>query len=95
MKHKANEAVDVEKLFSNIVLSGGNTLFPGFAERLQNEIATLAPSNMTVNVIAPPERQYLAWIGGSLSAYLPGFQNQWISKQQYDEHGPSVVRFCI
>ena len=91
MKHKANESVVVEELFSNMVLSGGNTLFPGFAERLKNEITTLVPSNMRVNVIAPPERKYLAWIGGSFLATLSGFQNQWISKQLYDEHGPSIV----
>ena len=30
-------------IYANIVLSGGNTMFPGFAERMQKEITALAP----------------------------------------------------
>jgi actin len=40
-------------LFSNIVLSGGNTLFPGISERLHNEVETLAPLTTNVRVFAP------------------------------------------
>eukprot|EP01052_Picozoa_sp_SAG31_P054209 SAG31_NODE_14303_length_815_cov_1.589385_1_plen_225_part_01 len=34
-----------DELYCNIVLAGGNTMFEGFAERLEQEIATLAPPN--------------------------------------------------
>lgn len=30
-------------LFNNIVVTGGNTLFPGFTERLNYELPVLAP----------------------------------------------------
>merc|ERR1719377_386209 len=44
--------VDIRKdLYQNIVLSGGTTMFPGIQERLQKEIAALAPSSMKVKVI--------------------------------------------
>ena len=83
---------DIRKeMFSNIVLSGGSTLFPGFAERLKNEITALAPPTMKVKVIAPPERKYFKWIGGSIVASLSAFQQFWITKQEYDESGLSVV----
>lgn len=40
---------DIRKdLYANIVLSGGTTMFPGFAERMQREITALAPSTMKV-----------------------------------------------
>jgi actin-related protein len=29
--------------YQNIILSGGNTLFPGFPERISQEITALAP----------------------------------------------------
>ena len=45
-------------LFANIVLSGGSTMYPGFAERMSKEITTLAPASRKVKVIAPPERKY-------------------------------------
>ncbi|CAG0907958.1 unnamed protein product [Cyprideis torosa] len=89
--------VDIrENLYANIVLSGGSTMFPGFADRLQKEITSLAPSTMKVKVIAPPERKYSVWIGGSILASLDTFQQMWISKQEYDESGPGIVhRKCF
>merc|ERR550537_925204 len=43
-------------LFSNIVLSGGSTCFPGFAKRMQVEVAELAPPTMRIRVLAPEDR---------------------------------------
>eukprot|EP01043_Picozoa_sp_COSAG02_P021759 COSAG02_NODE_1114_length_14502_cov_140.830035_7_plen_598_part_00 len=40
-------------LFSNIVLAGGSTMFPGMAQRLQAGIQSLAPTNTKVKVIHP------------------------------------------
>jgi actin-related protein len=78
-------------LYGNVVLSGGSTMFPGMADRLTNELVNLAPTAMNVKVIAPPERKYSAWIGGSIVASMPTFQQMWISKDEYDESGPSIV----
>merc|ERR1739838_1303646 len=77
--------VDIRKdLYANTVLSGGTTMFPGIADRMKKEI------------IDPPERKYSVWIGGSILASLPTFQQIWISKQEYDECGPSIVhRKCF
>jgi actin-related protein len=89
--------VDIRKdLYSNIVLSGGTTMFVGIADRMQKEITALAPSTMKIKIIAPPERKYSVWIGGSILASLSTFQQMWISKQEYDESGPSIVhRKCF
>jgi actin beta/gamma 1 len=89
--------VDIRKdLYANIVMSGGTTMYEGLAERLTKEITALAPSTMKVKVVAPPERKYSVWIGGSILASLSTFQQMWISKQEYDESGPSIVhRKCF
>jgi actin len=89
--------VDVRKdLYGNIVLSGGTTMFTGIAERLSKEIVNLAPSTMKVKIIAPPERKYSVWIGGSILSSLSTFQQMWISKEEYDESGPAIVhRKCF
>ena len=44
-----------------------------------------------VQVVAPPERKYSVWIGGSILASLSTFQQMWIAKSEYDESGPSIV----
>lgn len=93
--HKCD--VDVRReLYSNIVLSGGSTMFNGIADRLFKEISASINEKMRVKVIAPPERKYSVWIGGSILASLSTFQQMWISKQEYDESGPSIVhRKCF
>jgi actin-related protein len=84
--------IDIRKdLYGNIVMSGGTTMFPGIADRMQKEIVNLAPSTMKVKIIAPPERKYSVWIGGSILSSLSTFQQMWISKEEYDESGPSIV----
>lgn len=89
--------VDIRKdLYSNIVLSGGTTMFAGIGDRMSHEIASLAPQNIKVKVVAPPERKYSVWIGGSILASLSTFQQMWISKQEYDESGSGIVhRKCF
>merc|ERR1711879_640159 len=87
-----NVDVDIRNyMFTDIVLSGGSTLFPNIKERLTQEIAAEAPASVKVNVTAPPERKYLVWIGGSILASLSTFQNVWLTRAEYDEYGPEIV----
>ena len=89
--------VDIRKdLYANIVLSGGTTMYPGIGERMTKELTALAPSTMKIKVVAPPERKYSVWIGGSILSSLSTFQSMWISKAEYDESGPAIVhRKCF
>jgi actin-related protein len=66
-------------------------MYPGIKERMEKELKALAPSTMTIKVIAPPERKVSVWIGGSILSSLATFQTMWISKQEYDEAGSGVV----
>uniref|UniRef100_A0A667YFU7 Actin alpha cardiac muscle 1 n=1 Tax=Myripristis murdjan TaxID=586833 RepID=A0A667YFU7_9TELE len=86
--------IDIRKdLYANNVLSGGTTMYPGIADRMQKEITALAPSTMKIKVLLT---HYSVWIGGSILASLSTFQQMWISKQEYDEAGPSIVhRKCF
>jgi actin-related protein len=89
--------VDIRKdLYANVVLSGGTTMFLGIGERMTKELTALAPSTMKIKVVAPPERKYSVWIGGSILSSLSTFQQMWISKAEYDESGPTIVhRKCF
>ena len=89
--------VDIRRdLYENIVLSGGNTMFDGIADRLSADLISYAPTTMKVKVTAAPERKYSVWIGGSILSSLSTFQQMWITKQEFDEAGPSIVhRKCF
>lgn len=87
--------VDLRKeLLSNIILTGGNTLFSGFVDVMQKKLVDIAPQNAKVKLIAYPhsvERRYSAWIGGSILSSLGSFQTMWIGKAEYDEYGSYIV----
>jgi len=71
-------------------------MFPGISERLTKDISAMAPSSVKVKVIAPNERKYSVWIGGSVLSTLATFQTMWVTRQEYEECGPSVVhRKCF
>ncbi|MCL7022883.1 hypothetical protein MKW94_026372 [Papaver nudicaule] len=89
--------IDIKKeMYGNIVLSGEN-MFPGIADRVSKKITALAPSSMSIEVVAPPERNYYnVWFGGSILASVSAFPKMWISRAEYDEYGFSVLhRKCF
>ena len=91
--------VDVRKdLYQNIILSGGTTLYAGLPERLTKEVQKLAPQAIKslVKVIAVPERKYCVWIGGSILSSISTFGTMWITKEEYNDAGPTIVhRKCF
>jgi len=85
-------------LYQNIVLCGGSTLFAGLPERLTKELQKLAPESISskVKVTAVPERKNSTWIGGSILSSISTFSSMWITKEEYQEAGPSIVhRKCF
>jgi actin beta/gamma 1 len=93
--HNAVQACDIDlrkELYQNIVLSGGSTMFPGLKERLHKELTELVPENVEIRIVAPPERRYSVWIGGSILSSLKTFQRLWISKKEYQETGNAAIK---
>ena len=71
-------------------------MFDGIGERMWHELKQLAPSNNKIKVLAPPERKYSVWLGGSILAAWSTFQTMWINKNEYDEGGPGIIhRKCF
>ncbi len=89
--HKCDH--DARQLFlNNVVLAGGNTMFTGFKERLEQEMNSLGQQ---VKVIAPADRKYTTWIGGCILTSLDSMKDRWITNEMYYEHGPGIVhRMC-
>ena len=65
--HKlAYDSIIQRDLYTNIVLSGGTTMFPAIDARLTTKITT----SIRVKIVTPPERKYSIWICGLfLSSY--------------------------
>lgn len=78
-------------LYSTIILAGGSTMFPNYAERLLNEVHSLLPKQTKVRIYAQPERMLSTWVGGSILAALTTFKNMWVSHKEYEEDGVHIL----
>mmetsp|Transcript_987 Transcript_987/g.1179 ORF Transcript_987/g.1179 Transcript_987/m.1179 type:complete len:377 (-) Transcript_987:78-1208(-) len=89
--------IDIRKdLYSNIILSGGTTLYEGLPDRLEKEVDAMCPQSNMVKIIASQDRYYSVWIGGSTLSSLATFESQWITKEEYEENGAEIVhRKCV
>ncbi|XP_005989977.2 actin-like [Latimeria chalumnae] len=82
-------------MFSNILLSGGSTMFDGFSDRLDKELLNISEKDLVPTVFSNPNRSYTVWTGGSILASLQSFQTLWVQNSDYKENGPCIVhRMC-
>jgi len=89
MAFKSIEKCDSDlkmNLYDNIVLAGGTTMLPGFKDRFEFEIKSLAShtAKTDINVTADLHRKNAAWIGGSMLASFSTFKEMTISKEDYE-----------
>jgi actin-related protein 2 len=95
---------DRKKLYKQIVLSGGTTMYPGFGTRLERELELLYEERIlkgksdksAKNIIcieAPPRRKNMVFLGGAVYANLvKDTPSQWISRRDYEEQG---IERCV
>jgi actin-related protein 2 len=90
--------------YKHIVLSGGTTMYSGITSRLEKEMKQLYLTHVLkgdkdrlkkfqLKIEDPPRRRTAVFSGGSILAQImdnsPEF---WISKQEWAEHGASVLQ---
>jgi len=76
-------------IVENIVFSGGSSLLEGLNKRIEKELSMEFINPKTICLL---ERNYLSWIGGSITTSMSSFTSKWISKEEYDESGVFVCR---
>ncbi|XP_072036241.1 actin-related protein 6-like [Amphiura filiformis] len=77
-------------LYKNILLTGGNALFPGFRERVEADVRKMAPVEFDVKVTSPQNPVTYAWQGGKALSQSSNFSKEVITKKLYEEHGYSL-----
>jgi len=88
----ANSDADVRKrLFANIFLSGGSTMFSGLGDRLLSELRSVSPRDTAIRIYAPKSRLISTWLGGSILASLRTFKTILITRKRFEEEGKRVV----
>ncbi|KAG6447249.1 actin-related protein 6 [Manduca sexta] len=87
----------MESLLENIVLYGGNALFPGFRDRVYNDVRAAALDHYDVNVTVAENPITYAWEGGKMIFRDPDFYSFCMTKEEYEEEGKALAfeRFDI
>lgn len=79
------------ELLNNIFISGGSSMFPNIKSRmyleLELELARREKKNQSLRIIAPKERTFSVWVGGSILAMIPEFSENWITRAEYFNEG--------
>ncbi|CAE7274869.1 unnamed protein product [Symbiodinium natans] len=78
-------------LYQTILLAGGTSLLPGLPERLARDLMAAGVTQVQPKVLALENRQWSAWVGGSILADLEVFPRMCVSKEEYDEEGPVIA----
>ena len=75
-----------------IVVAGSTTMMKSFCNRLHKSIQNLMPKNNNkVTLMAPANRQFSCWIGGSTISELRAFDRMWISKKDYESDDGRIL----
>ena len=74
-----------KELVSNIILSGGGSLFHGLGERLQDELQKYFSDKLKndIKVVAASGREHLSWIGASILFTKGDLNKGWIENPEF------------
>src|SRR5690349_1404414 len=90
----------------SVIAAGGATMYGGITERLEPELQSLVTktpfqevvpdltaNKVKIKLIAPPERKYTVWIGGSIWSSLSEWWPSVLKKSEYDDYGPDAATY--
>jgi actin-related protein 2 len=91
-----------KSLYDNIVLSGANTMFPGFSSRLESEVRnqykekilkdSTRDIKIKINIVDTPRRKHSVFIGACfLANFYANQESYWITKEEWDEVGAKII----
>lgn len=73
-------------LYRNIFLTGGTSLLPGLAERLEQELCKIVPLSIFVQVMGSPWRYHSAYLGGQILASGLQFESSCVTRLNVEQY---------
>ncbi|KAH3670325.1 hypothetical protein WICMUC_004894 [Wickerhamomyces mucosus] len=82
-----------DSLLGNLIITGSASSLPGLESRILNDMKRLTPG-YNIHTYTNPnvlERSNSVWLGASVLSSLNNFENQYISKAEFEESGEEAV----
>ncbi|KAI8991097.1 actin-like protein ARP6 [Mycotypha africana] len=81
--------------YANIILVGGNANFPGYKERIEQDLRQLVPSEYDIRIVVPIDPVTYAWEGGDRfisQSSKSELSRTFVSRKEYLEYGSEICR---
>ena len=94
MNHSLAKVGDRDEILKDVFLTGGNTLFSGFGERLRKELRAVLPIEAEIGVRQARDPLLDAWNGAAQWSREPTFKNSLMTRDEYHEKGVDYIKVC-
>lgn len=81
-----------DDVLKDIFLTGGNTLFQGFEDRLRKELRAVLPAEQTIQVRGAKDRVLDAWRGAATWAAKKESRANFITRAEFMEKGGEYIK---
>ena len=82
-----------DALLKDVFLTGGNTLFEGFEERVRRELRACLPVEAQLSVRTARDARLDAWKGAARwASERDEVVKAWVSREEYEEMGPDYIK---
>ena len=85
---------DRDAFLRDVFLTGGNTLFQNFDDRVRDGLRALLPAGDALVVRRAKDALLDAWKGAAGWAGTPAWKEAAISKEEYQEKGADYIKVC-
>ena len=92
IKHGMGKPHDRDSILKDVFLTGGNTLFTGFEERLSRELRAVLPIEASLRVRRATDSLLDAWKGAAQWSKEPGFKSGLVTRAEYQEKGSDYFK---
>ena len=86
---------DRDSVLKDIFLTGGNTMFSNFDERIRKDLRSVLPIDSVVGVRRANDPLLDAWRGAAQWAREPGYKQSAITRDEYLEKGSDFFKVSI
>ncbi|KAL9104631.1 MAG: hypothetical protein Q9163_000435 [Psora crenata] len=83
---------DRNAILKDVFLTGGNTLFQGFEERLGRDLRAVLPVNAVLKLRKAEDPLLDAWKGAAAWAKEEGFKKARVTRAEYEEKGSEYMK---
>ena len=92
INHGFSNAHDRDAMLKDVFLSGGNTLFAGFEDRLRSELRAVLPVESAIKLRYAQDPVLDAWKGAAQWAKQSAHKQHFVSRDEYLEKGTDYMK---